>query len=57
MSSTPRPAAIITGAERGIVAGLAAAVHRCGHAVVATSRSILVTDGILHIDGGQSAGH
>jgi NAD(P)-dependent dehydrogenase (short-subunit alcohol dehydrogenase family) len=44
MSSGPRPVAIIPGAERGIGSGLAAAFHRCGYAVVTTSRSIRVTD-------------
>jgi NAD(P)-dependent dehydrogenase (short-subunit alcohol dehydrogenase family) len=36
--------AIITGAERGIGAGLAAAFRSCGYAVVATSRSIPAAD-------------
>jgi NAD(P)-dependent dehydrogenase (short-subunit alcohol dehydrogenase family) len=40
MSAAPRPVAIITGAGRGIGAGLAAAFRRGGYAVVATSRSI-----------------
>jgi NAD(P)-dependent dehydrogenase (short-subunit alcohol dehydrogenase family) len=40
MSAAPQPVAIITGAERGIGAGLAAAFRRGGYAVVATSRSI-----------------
>jgi NAD(P)-dependent dehydrogenase (short-subunit alcohol dehydrogenase family) len=40
MSATPQPVAIITGADRGIGAGLAAAFRRDGYAVVATSRSI-----------------
>jgi NAD(P)-dependent dehydrogenase (short-subunit alcohol dehydrogenase family) len=40
MSTAPKPVAIITGADRGIGAGLAAAFRRCGYAVVATSRSI-----------------
>jgi NAD(P)-dependent dehydrogenase (short-subunit alcohol dehydrogenase family) len=41
MSAAPHPVAIITGAERGIGAGLVAAFRRGGYAVVATSRSIL----------------
>ncbi|HEY2771566.1 MAG TPA: SDR family oxidoreductase [Solirubrobacteraceae bacterium] len=44
MSETPQPVAIITGAERGIGAGLVAAFRRSGHAVVATSRSIPASD-------------
>jgi NAD(P)-dependent dehydrogenase (short-subunit alcohol dehydrogenase family) len=44
MSGTPQPVAIITGAERGIGAGLVAAFHRGGYAVVATSRSIPAPD-------------
>jgi NAD(P)-dependent dehydrogenase (short-subunit alcohol dehydrogenase family) len=44
MSAAPHPVAIITGAERGIGAGLAAAFRRCGYAVVATSRSIPTSD-------------
>jgi NAD(P)-dependent dehydrogenase (short-subunit alcohol dehydrogenase family) len=40
MSATPQPVAIITGAERGIGAGLTEAFRRSGYAVVATSRSI-----------------
>jgi NAD(P)-dependent dehydrogenase (short-subunit alcohol dehydrogenase family) len=44
MSAPPRPVAIITGAERGIGAGLAAAFRRGGYAVVATSRSIPASD-------------
>ena len=40
MSATPQPVAIITGADRGIGSGLAAAFRRGGYAVVATSRSI-----------------
>jgi NAD(P)-dependent dehydrogenase (short-subunit alcohol dehydrogenase family) len=36
--------AVITGASRGIGAGLAAAFHRSGYAVVATSRSIPSSD-------------
>jgi NAD(P)-dependent dehydrogenase (short-subunit alcohol dehydrogenase family) len=40
MSAVPRPVAIITGAERGIGAGLVAAFRQGGYAVVATSRSI-----------------
>jgi NAD(P)-dependent dehydrogenase (short-subunit alcohol dehydrogenase family) len=44
MSAAPRPAAIITGAERGIGAGLAAAFRRGGYAVVATSLSIPASD-------------
>jgi NAD(P)-dependent dehydrogenase (short-subunit alcohol dehydrogenase family) len=40
MNAAPHPVAIITGAERGIGAGLVAAFRRGGYAVVATSRSI-----------------
>jgi NAD(P)-dependent dehydrogenase (short-subunit alcohol dehydrogenase family) len=44
MSAAPQPVAIITGADRGIGAGLVAAFRRCGYAVVATSRSIPASD-------------
>jgi NAD(P)-dependent dehydrogenase (short-subunit alcohol dehydrogenase family) len=44
MSGAPQPVVVITGAERGIGAGLAAAFRRCGYAVVATSRSIPASD-------------
>ena len=44
MSATPQPVAIITGADRGIGAGLAAAFRRGGCAVVGTSRSIPASD-------------
>jgi NAD(P)-dependent dehydrogenase (short-subunit alcohol dehydrogenase family) len=44
MSAAPQPVAIISGAERGIGAGLAAAFRRGGYAVVATSRSIPASD-------------
>jgi NAD(P)-dependent dehydrogenase (short-subunit alcohol dehydrogenase family) len=44
MSEPPRPVAIITGAERGIGAGLAAAFRRAGYAVVATSLTIPASD-------------
>jgi NAD(P)-dependent dehydrogenase (short-subunit alcohol dehydrogenase family) len=44
MSAAPHRVAIITGAERGIGAGLAAAFRRGGYAVVATSRSIPASD-------------
>jgi NAD(P)-dependent dehydrogenase (short-subunit alcohol dehydrogenase family) len=44
MSAAPCPVAIITGATRGIGAGLAAAFRRGGYAVVATSRSIPASD-------------
>jgi NAD(P)-dependent dehydrogenase (short-subunit alcohol dehydrogenase family) len=44
MSAAPQPVAIITGAERGIGAGLVAAFRRGGYAVVATSRSIPASD-------------
>jgi NAD(P)-dependent dehydrogenase (short-subunit alcohol dehydrogenase family) len=40
----PHPVAIITGAERGIGAGLATAFRRTGYAVVATSRSMPAAD-------------
>ena len=44
MSAAAHPVAIITGAERGIGAGLTDAFHRSGYAVVATSRSIPASD-------------
>ena len=44
MTETPQPVAIITGAERGIGAGLVAAFRRGGYAVVATSRSIQASE-------------
>lgn len=44
MSEPPQPVAIITGAERGIGAGLAAAFRRAGYAVVATSLTIPASD-------------
>jgi NAD(P)-dependent dehydrogenase (short-subunit alcohol dehydrogenase family) len=44
MSAASQPVAIISGAERGIGAGLAAAFRRAGYAVVATSRSIAASD-------------
>jgi NAD(P)-dependent dehydrogenase (short-subunit alcohol dehydrogenase family) len=44
MSAAPQPVAVISGAERGIGAGLAAAFRRGGYAVVATSRSIPASD-------------
>ena len=44
MNAAPQPVAIISGAERGIGAGLAAAFRRGGYAVVATSRSIPASD-------------
>jgi NAD(P)-dependent dehydrogenase (short-subunit alcohol dehydrogenase family) len=44
MSAAPQPVAIISGAERGIGAGLVAAFRRDGYAVVATSRSIPASD-------------
>jgi NAD(P)-dependent dehydrogenase (short-subunit alcohol dehydrogenase family) len=40
----PQRVAIITGADRGIGAGLAAAFRRAGYAVVATSRAIPASD-------------
>ncbi len=40
----PQRVAIITGADRGIGAGLAAGFRGAGYAVVATSRSIAVSD-------------
>jgi len=39
-SSEPQKVAIITGASKGIDAGIAKAFVRAGYAVVATSRSI-----------------
>jgi NAD(P)-dependent dehydrogenase (short-subunit alcohol dehydrogenase family) len=44
MSGAPQSAVVITGADRGIGAGLVAAFRRCGYAVVATSRSIPASD-------------
>ncbi len=44
MSEPPQPVAIITGAERGIGAGLAAAFRGAGYAVVATSLTIPASD-------------
>ncbi len=44
MNEPPQPVAIITGAERGIGAGLASAFRRVGYAVVATSRTIPASD-------------
>jgi NAD(P)-dependent dehydrogenase (short-subunit alcohol dehydrogenase family) len=44
MRESPQPVAIITGAERGIGAGLAAAFRRAGYAVVATSLTIPASD-------------
>jgi len=44
MTAAPRPVAIITGADGGIGASLAAAFRRSGYAVVATSRSIAASD-------------
>jgi NAD(P)-dependent dehydrogenase (short-subunit alcohol dehydrogenase family) len=51
--SEPRKVAIITGAERGIGAGLADAFRGAGYAVVATSRSIAAADGsgLLTVQG------
>jgi NAD(P)-dependent dehydrogenase (short-subunit alcohol dehydrogenase family) len=52
-SGRPRPVAIITGADGGIGAGLAAAFRRSGYAVVATSRSIAASDesDLLTVEG------
>jgi NAD(P)-dependent dehydrogenase (short-subunit alcohol dehydrogenase family) len=44
MTAAPQPVAIITGAGRGIGAGLTAAFRRDGYAVAATSRSIPASD-------------
>jgi NAD(P)-dependent dehydrogenase (short-subunit alcohol dehydrogenase family) len=44
MSGAPQPVVVITGADRGIGAGLASAFRRCEYAVVATSRSIATSD-------------
>ena len=44
MSEVPQPVAIITGAERGIGAGLAAGFRRAGYAVVGASLSIPPAD-------------
>jgi NAD(P)-dependent dehydrogenase (short-subunit alcohol dehydrogenase family) len=44
MSAAPQPVVVITGADRGIGAGLATAFRRSGYAVVATSRSIPTSD-------------
>jgi NAD(P)-dependent dehydrogenase (short-subunit alcohol dehydrogenase family) len=62
----PEPAqkvAIITGASQGFGAGLAAAFRRAGYAddvvdgILYLERATFVTGEILHIDGGQAAGH
>jgi NAD(P)-dependent dehydrogenase (short-subunit alcohol dehydrogenase family) len=44
MTTAPQPVAIITGAGRGLGAGLVAGFRRFGYAVVATSRSIPASD-------------
>jgi NAD(P)-dependent dehydrogenase (short-subunit alcohol dehydrogenase family) len=51
--SEPQKVAIITGAERGIGAGLAAEFRRAGYAVVATSRSIAASEesDVLTVEG------
>jgi NAD(P)-dependent dehydrogenase (short-subunit alcohol dehydrogenase family) len=51
--SEPQKVAIITGAERGIGAGLAAEFHRAGYAVVATSLSIAASkkSDVLTVEG------
>ena len=46
-----QPVVVITGASQGIGAGLVA------DAVLYLERSSFVTGEILHVDGGQSAGH
>jgi NAD(P)-dependent dehydrogenase (short-subunit alcohol dehydrogenase family) len=51
--SEPQKVAIITGAERGIGAGLAAEFRRAGYAVVATSLSIAASEesDVLTVEG------
>jgi NAD(P)-dependent dehydrogenase (short-subunit alcohol dehydrogenase family) len=53
MSTQDRKVAVITGASRGIGAGLVDAYRKLGYAVVATSRSITPTndEGILTVPG------
>jgi NAD(P)-dependent dehydrogenase (short-subunit alcohol dehydrogenase family) len=54
MDSTQK-VAIITGASRGIGAGLVAAYRKLGYAVVATSRSVESTDPeVLAVQGDLS---
>ena len=51
----PQKVAIITGASRGIGAGLVVAYRKLGYAVVATSRSVDSTDpGVLAVPGDLS---
>jgi NAD(P)-dependent dehydrogenase (short-subunit alcohol dehydrogenase family) len=64
MSEKDQRVAIITGGSQGIGACLVAGYRRRGWAVVATSRTIkpctdpdILIGEILHIDGGQIAGH
>jgi NAD(P)-dependent dehydrogenase (short-subunit alcohol dehydrogenase family) len=57
----PHRVAIVTGASRGIGAGLVAGYRKLGFRVVATSRSIapsnaFVTGEVCHVDGGEAAG-
>jgi NAD(P)-dependent dehydrogenase (short-subunit alcohol dehydrogenase family) len=51
--SEPQKVAIVTGAGRGIGAGLATEFRRAGYAVVATSRSIAASEesGLLMVEG------
>jgi hypothetical protein len=51
MSAAPHPVAIVTGAERDIGAGDVV------DGILYLERASFVTGEILHIDGGQSAGH
>ena len=53
MTGAPQPVVVITGADRGIGAGLAAAFRRGGYRVVATSRSIPPSDDydLLTVEG------
>lgn len=64
--SSGQKVAVITGASQGIGDALVKAYRDRSYRVVATSRSIkpssdpdilTVTADIVHVDGGQSAGH
>jgi NADP-dependent 3-hydroxy acid dehydrogenase YdfG len=66
--SSEQMVAIITGASPGIGAGVVQAYRQLGYVVVANSRHLVdaiayletaefITGEILHVDGGQSAGH